>query len=146
MGMAQERCQTGHVNLAPFQRAARRMRDRRPVHRRRGGGGNGGGKIPQGRRGRVAHGDALLVLWQETMDMDASVPKAIWGFNGTERPGAVYLAAVSAGAHPERPARFRNLRTRRAGHWRLRESQADVQGKLFRFVNAGLAVATMRGK
>jgi len=33
----------------------------------------------------------------ETMDMDASVPKAIWGFNGTERPGAVYLAAVSAG-------------------------------------------------
>jgi len=33
----------------------------------------------------------------ETMDMAPSIPKAIWGFNGTERPGAVYLAAVSAG-------------------------------------------------
>ena len=33
----------------------------------------------------------------ETMDMDRHIPKAIWGFNGTERPGAVYLAAVLAG-------------------------------------------------
>src|ERR1039458_6346079 len=32
----------------------------------------------------------------ETMDMDATTPKAVWGFNGTERPGAVYLTAVSA--------------------------------------------------
>jgi len=32
----------------------------------------------------------------ETMDMDPHTPKAIWGFNGTERPGAVYLAAVLA--------------------------------------------------
>src|ERR1017187_10416689 len=33
----------------------------------------------------------------ETMDMDPLIPKAVWGFNGTERPGAVYLAAVLAG-------------------------------------------------
>ena len=33
----------------------------------------------------------------ETMDMDPSIPKAVWGFNGTERPGAVYLAAVLSG-------------------------------------------------
>src|SRR5215207_7315115 len=33
----------------------------------------------------------------ETMDMDPAIPKAVWGFNGTERPGAVYLAAVLAG-------------------------------------------------
>ncbi len=33
----------------------------------------------------------------ETMDMDPLLPKAVWGFNGTERPGAVYLAAVLAG-------------------------------------------------
>src|SRR5579872_2207188 len=33
----------------------------------------------------------------ETMDMDSTLPKAVWGFNGTERPGAVYLAAVLAG-------------------------------------------------
>ena len=37
----------------------------------------------------------------ETMDMDPTMPKAIWGFNGTERPGAVYLAAVSA-AHTQK--------------------------------------------
>ena len=33
----------------------------------------------------------------ETIDMDPLLPKAIWGFNGTERPGAVYLAAALAG-------------------------------------------------
>src|SRR4030042_460396 len=33
----------------------------------------------------------------ETIDMDTKMPKAIWGFNGTERPGAVYLAAALAG-------------------------------------------------
>ena len=37
----------------------------------------------------------------ETMDMDPLIPKAVWGFNGTERPGAVYLAAVSA-AHAQK--------------------------------------------
>src|SRR5512133_2795364 len=37
----------------------------------------------------------------ETMDMDPMTPKAIWGFNGTERPGAVYLAAVLA-AHNQK--------------------------------------------
>ncbi len=44
----------------------------------------------------------------ETMDMDPLIPKAIWGFNGTERPGAVYLAAVAA-AHPEGSARLHDL-------------------------------------
>ena len=38
----------------------------------------------------------------ETMDMDPLRPKAVWGFNGTERPGAVYLAAVLAAHAPER--------------------------------------------
>ena len=33
----------------------------------------------------------------ETIDMNPDIPKAIWGFNGTERPGAVYLAAALAG-------------------------------------------------
>ena len=37
----------------------------------------------------------------ETMDMDPLIPKAVWGFNGTERPGAVYLAAVLA-AHSQK--------------------------------------------
>ena len=39
----------------------------------------------------------MLVLWYEVMDSDPLIPKAIWGFNGTERPGAVYLAAALAG-------------------------------------------------
>ncbi len=56
----------------------------------------------------------------ETMDMDPLMPKAVWGFNGTERPGAVYLAAVLAGAQPEGPARLRHLRPRRAGRRRHR--------------------------
>ena len=33
----------------------------------------------------------------EVMDSDPLLPKAAWGFNGTERPGAVYLAAALAG-------------------------------------------------
>ena len=37
----------------------------------------------------------------ETMDMDPLMPKAVWGFNGTERPGAVYLAALAA-AHNQK--------------------------------------------
>lgn len=51
----------------------------------------------------------------ETMDMDPTTIKAVWGFNGTERPGAVYLAAVMA-AHAQRgPAGVFDLRARRAG-------------------------------
>ena len=41
----------------------------------------------------------------ETIDMDPGIPKAIWGFNGTERPGAVYLAAALAGLRPTEWAR-----------------------------------------
>src|SRR5512135_2954409 len=69
----------------------------------------------------------------ETMDMEQLTPKAIWGFNGTERPGAVYLAAVSA-AHTQKGLPAFTIYGR------------DVQEKLLRFVKAGLAVATMRGK
>ena len=78
--------------------------------------------------------------------MDPLIPKAVWGFNGTERPGAVYLAAVLAGAQPEGPAGLRHLRPRRAGRRRHRRFPADVQAKLLQFARAGLAAATMRGK
>ena len=54
----------------------------------------------------------------ETMDMDATAPKAVWGFNGTERPGAVYLAAVLAGHAQKGAAGLRDLRARRAGRGR----------------------------
>lgn len=81
----------------------------------------------------------------ETMDMDPVRPKAVWGFNGTERPGAVYLAAVLAGHNQKGVPAFgiygRDVQDR--GDTEIPE---DVREKLLRFARAGLAVATMRGK
>jgi L-fucose isomerase len=81
----------------------------------------------------------------ETMDMTPGIPKAVWGFNGTERPGAVYLAAVMAGhAQKGLPAfSIYGREVQDAGDSTIPE---DVQEKLLRFARAGLAVATMRGK
>lgn len=81
----------------------------------------------------------------ETMDMDPLTPKAVWGFNGTERPGAVYLAAVLA-AHNQKglPAfSIYGHDVQDAGDGTI---PPDVQEKLLRFARAGLAVAIMRGK
>ncbi len=81
----------------------------------------------------------------ETMDMDPYVPKAVWGFNGTERPGAVYLAAVLA-AHTQKGLPAFGIYGRDvqdAGDTSIPE---DVQEKMLRFCRAGLAVAAMRGK
>ncbi len=81
----------------------------------------------------------------ETMDMDPLMPKAVWGFNGTERPGAVYLAAVLAGHNMKGFPAFgiygRDVQD--AGDLSI---PADVQEKLLRFARAGLSVAIMRGK
>ncbi|MCX6905989.1 MAG: L-fucose isomerase [Verrucomicrobia bacterium] len=81
----------------------------------------------------------------ETMDMDPLMPKAVWGFNGTERPGAVYLAAVLAGHNQKGLPAFgiygRDVQD--AGDAKI---PADVREKLLRFARAALAVATMRGK
>ena len=81
----------------------------------------------------------------ETMDMDASVPKAIWGFNGTERPGAVYLAAVSAG-HTQKGLPAFTIYGRDVQNIGDTVIPEDVRGKILSFIKAGLAVATMRGK
>lgn len=81
----------------------------------------------------------------ETMDMDPHTPKAIWGFNGTERPGAVYLAAVLA-AHSQKglPAfGIYGEDVQDAGDTSI---PSDVQEKLLRFAKAALAVAFMKGK
>lgn len=81
----------------------------------------------------------------ETIDMDPHLPKAIWGFNGTERPGAVYLAAALAG-HTQKglPAfGIYGHDVQEAGDPNI---PADVVEKILRFVKAGLAVATMKGK
>ncbi len=81
----------------------------------------------------------------ETIDMDPMRPKAIWGFNGTERPGAVYLAAALA-AHNQKglPAfSIYGQDVQDAGDTTI---PADVEEKLLRFARAGLAVATLKGK
>ena len=81
----------------------------------------------------------------ETMDMDPTIPKAVWGFNGTERPGAVYLAAVLAG-HAQKGLPAFGIYGRDVQDGGTQEIPADVQEKLLRFARAGLAVATMRGR
>ncbi len=81
----------------------------------------------------------------ETMDMDPLIPKAIWGFNGTERPGAVYLAAVGA-AHTQKGLPAFTIYGRDVQDAGDESIPADVQEKLLRFARAGLAVARMRGK
>lgn len=81
----------------------------------------------------------------ETMDMDPLIPKAIWGFNGTERPGAVYLAAVLA-AHNQKGLPAFGIYGRDVQEAGDTEIPADVKGKILQFTKAGLAAATMRGK
>ncbi|MBN1248753.1 MAG: L-fucose isomerase [Anaerolineae bacterium] len=81
----------------------------------------------------------------ETMDMDPLIPKAIWGFNGTERPGAVYLAAVGA-AHTQKGLPAFTIYGRDVQDAGDESIPADVREKLLRFARAGLSVARMRGK
>lgn len=81
----------------------------------------------------------------ETMDMEQHTIKAVWGFNGTERPGAVYLAAVLAG-HAQKGLPAFGIYGRDVQDAGTTEIPTDVKEKLLRFAKAGLAVATMRGK
>jgi len=81
----------------------------------------------------------------ETMDMDPLRPKAVWGFNGTERPGAVYLAAVLA-AHAQKGLPAFGIYGRDVQDSDDTSIPADVSEKLLRFTKAGLAVAMMKGK
>ena len=81
----------------------------------------------------------------ETMDMDPFMPKAVWGFNGTERPGAVYLAAVLA-AHNQKGLPAFGIYGRDVQDSDDETIPADVAEKIVRFVQAGVAVATMKGK
>ena len=81
----------------------------------------------------------------ETMDMDASIPQAVWGFNGTERPGAVYLAAVLAGYAQKGIPAF-GIYGHDVQDLADNSIPQDVQEKLLAFAKAGLAVSNLRGK
>ena len=80
----------------------------------------------------------------ETMDMDPYIPKAVWGFNGTERPGAVYLAAVLS-AHNQKGLPAFSIYGRDVQDAADTSIPADVKENLLQFAKAGLAAATMRG-
>ncbi len=81
----------------------------------------------------------------ETMDMDPHTIKAVWGFNGTERPGAVYLASVLA-THAQKGLPAFGIYGHDVQDADATEIPADVADKILRFGRAAIAVATMRGK
>ena len=81
----------------------------------------------------------------ETMDMDPHTIKGVWGFNGTERPGAVYLASVLA-AHAQKGLPAFGIYGHDVQDKDDTSIPCDVREKLLRFARAGIAVAEMRGK
>ena len=81
----------------------------------------------------------------ETMDMEKDTIKAVWGFNGTERPGAVYLASVLA-THAQKGLPAFGIYGNDVCDADDTEIPADVKEKLLRFGRAAVAAATMRGK
>ena len=81
----------------------------------------------------------------ETMDMDPMTIKGVWGFNGTERPGAVYLASVLA-AHAQKGLPAFGIYGKDVQPCDATAIPADVKEKLLRFARASVAAATMRGK
>ncbi len=81
----------------------------------------------------------------ETMDMDPMTIKGVWGFNGTERPGAVYLAAVLAG-HAQKGLPAFGIYGKDVQNADATDIPEDVREKLLRFARSAVAAATMRGK
>ena len=81
----------------------------------------------------------------ETMDIDPLTIKAVWGFNGTERPGAVYLAAVMA-AHAQKGLPAFSIYGRDVQDLNDNTVPADVEEKILRFARAAAAVGQIKGK
>lgn len=81
----------------------------------------------------------------ETMDMDPTTIKAVWGLNATERPGAVYLAAVMS-AHAQRGLPAYSIYGQDVQDADDDTIPADVQEKILRFARCALAVGQMKGK
>ncbi len=88
---------------------------------------------------------ACWAYGSETMDMSVDTIKAIWGFNGTERPGAVYLAATLAG-YAQKGLPVFSIYGQDVQDADDESIPDDVQLKLLQFARSALAVATMRGK
>ncbi len=100
------------------------------------------------RRENVAVTLSVTPCWcygSETMDMDPHTVKGVWGFNGTERPGAVYLAAVLA-AHAQKGLPAFGIYGHDVQNADDTAIPADVEEKLLRFGRAALAAVFMEGK
>ena len=100
------------------------------------------------RREGVAVTLSVTPCWcygSETMDMDKDTIKGVWGFNATERPGAVYLASVLA-AHAQKGLPAFGIYGHDVQDRDDTSLPADVEEKLLRFARAAIAVASMRGK
>ncbi len=100
------------------------------------------------KREQVAVTLSVTPCWcygSETMDMDQNTIKAVWGFNGTERPGAVYLAAVLA-AHAQKGLPAFGIYGHDVQDADAADIPADVREKLLRFGRAAIAAASMEGK
>jgi len=99
-------------------------------------------------REQVAVSLTVTPCWcygSETMDLTPAIPKAVWGFNGTERPGAVYLAAVLS-AHAQKGVPAFGIYGREVQDAGATDIPDDVAAKILQFARAGLAVAAMKGK
>lgn len=81
----------------------------------------------------------------ETIDMHPTRPKAIWGFNGTERPGAVYLAAALAG-HAQKGIPAFSIYGQDVQDSVDEPIPEEIKRRLLQFTRAGVALATMKGK
>jgi len=100
------------------------------------------------RAGGVCASLTVTPCWcygSETMDMDKSIPKAIWGFNGTERPGAVYLAAVLA-AHSQKGIPAFSIYAHNVQDADDTNIADDVKEKILRFARSAVALGEMKGK
>ncbi len=114
------------------------------------------GRVPESaacaeqfRREGVAITLSVTPCWcygSETMDMDPHTIKGVWGINGTERPGAVYLASVLATYAQKGLPAFGIYGHEVQDKDQVTDMPEDVKEKLLRFARAAVAVATMRGK
>ena len=121
------------------------MRHRRHDDRRCGRSGCRDRQIPRQQRRSRPLGDPCWCYGSETIDMDPLMPKAIWGFNKTQRPGAVYLASALAG-HNQKGLPAFGIYGSEVQEQDDNSITPDVEEKLLRFGRAAVAVMEMRGK
>ena len=113
-----------------------------------GGGAEAAACVEKFSRENVVATLSVTPCWcygSETMDIDPLTVKAVWGFNGTERPGAVYLAAVMA-AHAQRGLPAFSIYGRDVQDASDSEISADVREKILRFARCAVAVGEMRNR